>query len=375
MRGLLLRHVLGRYLIIFGATLAGLLVVFLVADFVDRARVYTGPNWIRDVAELYGWKALVAAHQLAPAALLLAGATLVSLLRKRGELTAILALGFGRRVIFGPVAAVALSAAVVLGLMDEFVVGQASRRVDEITALRFHRWGDWRSFFERKQWFRHEDRILHLQDGDVQSGFRGVTILRLTPDFDLVERLDAERMLQAGETSWRLIGVTRRRFDGQGGVKVSAFPEQVVDLGIRAAQLAIRPGRPEQMRTPVLRSQIRARREVGLPNPLFLLALGNRFTYPLCGVPAALLAAALALRPGRKASLTSALVEGLAVTLLLWGLSIIARALVTSGRMAPLIASALPLVVLVVALVVLLAVPPGATRRAVARWRLAGAGT
>jgi lipopolysaccharide export system permease protein len=182
-------------------------------------------------------------------------------------------------------------------------------------------------------------------------------------------------MHQAGETSWRLSGVTERRFDGRGGVKVSAFPERIIDLGIRPAQLAIRPGRPEQMRTPVLRAQIRARREVGLPNPLFLLALGNRFTYPLCGVPAALLAAALALRPTRRASLTSALVEGLAVTLLLWGLSIVARALVTSGRMAPLIASALPLVVLVVALFLLLTVPPGTTRRVVERWRLAGAGT
>ena len=45
--GLLARHILRRYLVIVGAVLAGILVVFLVADFVDRARVYTGPNWIR----------------------------------------------------------------------------------------------------------------------------------------------------------------------------------------------------------------------------------------------------------------------------------------------------------------------------------------
>jgi lipopolysaccharide export system permease protein len=375
MRGLLFRHVLGRYLVVFSAVLTGLLVVFLVADFVDRARVYNGPNWVRDVTELYGWKALVAIHQLAPAALLLAGATLVSLLRKRGELTAILALGFGRRVLFGPIALVGLSMALVLGLMDEFVVGHASRRVDEITALRFHRWGDWRSFFERKQWFRHENRILHLEEGDVRSGFRGVTILRLTPDFDLADRLDAEQMHFLGETSWRLVGVTERRFDGRGGVTVSHLAEQTLDLGIRRAQLEIRPGRPEQMRIPLLRAQIRARREVGLPNPLYLLALGNRFTYPLCGIPAALLAAALALRPGRRASLTSALVEGLMVTLILWGLTVVARALVSAGRMAPLIAAALPLVVLVVALATVLWIPPGTGRRALGRWRMAGART
>jgi lipopolysaccharide export system permease protein len=363
MRGLLLRHVLWRYLKITGAVLAGVLVIFLVADFVDRARVYTGPNWVRDVAELYGWKAVVAVHQLAPAALLLASATLVSLLRRRGELTAMLALGFGRRVLFLPVGLVALVAAVTLGLMDEFVVGHASRRVDEITALRFHRWGDWRSFYGRKQWFRHQDLILHLEDGDVDSGFRGITVLRLTPEFGLMERVDAQTMVHAGGTSWRMGGVTRRAFDRRGGLKLISLPEETVDLGIRRAQLGIRPGRPETMRVPVLRQQIRARSAVGLPDRLFVLALGNRFTYPLAGIPAALVAVALALRPGRGSSLTGALVEGLAVTMGLWGLTVVARALVTAGRMAPLVAAALPLIVLTLALLLLSSVPPGAARR------------
>ena len=363
MRGLLLRHILKRYLVLVGAVLAGLLVVFLVADFVDRARAYTGPNWVRDVAELYGWKALVATHQLAPAALLLASASLVSLLRRRGELTAILALGFGRRVLFLPVVAVALTAALLLGLMDEFVVGHASRRVDEITALRFHRWGDWRSFFTRKQWFRHQDRILHLESGDVDSGFRGVTMLRLTPEFELAERVDATSMEFAGGTRWRLVGVTRRTFDGKGGLKLTTVPEQILDLEIPRSLLAIRPGRPEQMRVPVLRQQIRARREVGLPDRLYLLALGNRFAYPLAGVPAALVAVALALRPGRGGSLTEALVEGLAVTMGLWGLTVIGRALVNAGRMAPFVAAALPLLALAVALAALLWIPPGWARR------------
>jgi len=363
MRGLLLRHILKRYLVLVGAVLAGLLVVFLVADFVDRARAYTGPNWVRDVAELYGWKALVATHQLAPAALLLASASLVSLLRRRGELTAILALGFGRRVLFLPVGAVALAAALLLGLMDEYAVGHASRRVDEITALRFHRWGDWRSFFARKQWFRHQDRILHLESGDVESGFRGVTMLRLTPEFELAERVDAASMEFVGDTRWRLVGVTRRTFDNRGGLKLTTLPEQIVDLDIPRSLLSIRPGRPEQMRIPVLRQQIRARREVGLPDRLYLLALGNRFAYPLAGVPAALVAVALALRPGRSGSLTEALVEGLAVTMGLWGLTVIGRALVNAGRMAPFVAAALPLLALTVALAALLWIPPGWARR------------
>jgi lipopolysaccharide export system permease protein len=108
------------------------------------------------------------------------------------------------------------------------------------------------------------------------------------------------------------------------------------------------------MRLPVLRQQIRARREVGLPDRLYLLALGNRFTYPLAGVLAALVAVALALRPERGASLTGALVEGLAVTMALWGLTVVARAMVVGGHLQPILAALLPLLALGLALLVLL---------------------
>ena len=180
-------------------------------------------------------------------------------------------------------------------------------------------------------------------------------------------------MEYAGGTAWRLTGVTRRVFDRAGGLKLVQLPEDTVDLGISRTLLGIRPGRPEQMRIPVLREQIRARRAVGLPDRVYLLALGNRFAYPMAGVPAALLAVMLALRPGRGASLTGALVEGLAVTMGLWGLTVVGRALVNAGRMAPLLAAVLPLVALTVALAVLLWVPPGAVQGLVRRRGWAGA--
>ena len=85
------------------------------------------------------------------------------------------------------------------------------------------------------------------------------------------------------------------------------------------------------------------------------------------------MAIALALRPGRGPSLTTALVEGLAVTMSLWGLIVIARALVNAGRMAPLVAALLPPAVLFLALAYLVWVPPGVGRRLLERWKPAGA--
>jgi len=100
-RGLLFRHLCAMYLRLGSTIFFGVLTVFLVADFVDRAKSYTGPNWIRDVLVLYGYKTVVAGHQLAPAALLLGAGALVAVLRSKGELTAIQALGFSPWTLYG----------------------------------------------------------------------------------------------------------------------------------------------------------------------------------------------------------------------------------------------------------------------------------
>ncbi len=102
------------------------------------------------------------------------------------------------------------------------------------------------------------------------------------------------------------------------------------------------------MRVPELREQIRARRGSGLSYTQFSLALHNRFAYPLAGIPAALLAVGLALRRGRKGHLTTAVVEGLVVSMALWGLMVVARTLVLAGRIPAGIAAWAPTAILVI---------------------------
>ena len=343
----LFRYVLKQYLVYLSTILVAVLAIFLVADFVDRARSYVGANWIHDVSVLYGYKALMTVQQLAPGVMLLAAGVTVSSFRSRGELTAMRSLSLGPGVMLVPI----LVAGMVLGgsliLFDELVVGHASRRVDEITANRFHRWGEWRFYFNRKQWFRNKDRIFYLQEGDAEGGFKDVSLLRMTPEFSLSERLDAREMHYLHGTTWRLLGISERHFNGRGGSTLSLFKQQDYDLGVSRGPLNIRPGRPEQMRTHVLREQIKARRLVGLPDRLFSLALSNRFAYPLAGIPGALLAAALALRPGRKGHVTAAIVEGLGVAMVLWGLMVVGKSLVIAQHIRPALAAWSPMGILV----------------------------
>lgn len=344
----LVRYVLRTYAVLFAGIFFAMLAIYLVVDFVDRAKVYTSQGWIWEIALVYAYKAEMVAQQLSPAVLLLAAAVAVSMLRKRGELTALGALSFGPSVLYVPVAALATVIAVAFIGFDEWLVVDASRRVDELHTQRFDTWGDWRLYHTPKQWFRSGDRIFCLRSGDVDSGFGDVTILTVTPDFDLAQRLDARRMESMGDRIWRLTDVVRRDFRPDGSSVLSQQEVAQLDLGLDRAALRILPGRPQQMHFQELRKQIEARRRSGHSTAQYDLALHNRFAYPLAGVPAALVAVGLALRRGRKGHLTVAMVEGLAVVMTLWVMMVIARTMVLTGRLPPGAAAWSPLGILAV---------------------------
>ena len=349
MRGTLLRYVLRTYLQFFLGILAAVLAIFLVADFVDRGRNYTGEGWVSAAALLYFYKGLVAAHQLGPAAMLLAAGATVSSLRKRGEVTAIRALTFGPAALYVPIGLCAAVLGLSLIAFDEGVVARAGRRVDEINTQRFNRWGDWRIYYTPKQWFRRGDRVFYLRGSDADGGYTDATVLTLTGDFRLSRRLDAKRMRPLEGTRWELTGVVERTFTPEGATQLRSVEREEVDLGTQGRAFRIRPGRPEQMRLKQLREQLVARKEVGLPTALFGLAMHNRFAYGFAGLPAALLAVGLALRPNRRGHLTVAMVEGLVVVVVLWGMMVVGRTLASNQHLPPWVAAWAPSLVLMVA--------------------------
>jgi lipopolysaccharide export system permease protein len=346
---ILFRYVARTYLTLFVGVFATVLAVFLVADFVDNANAFSGPKWGIAVAELYWHKLLVSSHQLGPAAILLAAGATISVLRKRGESTAMGSLAFGFGAFYVPIAAMALALSLSFTTMGELVVVKSARRIDDIMLGKFGRWGDWRFYFTPKQWFRKKDRIFYLRQGDPDRGYTDVTVLTVSPDFRLTQRLDAEKMTHVSGTVWELSGVLHRQFGAEGTTTLRTMKSGSYDFDVLPSAFRIIAGRPEQMRVKELRDQIATRQGVGLPIGKFALALHNRLAYPLAAIPAALLAVGLALRNTRKGSLTTALFEGLLVVVCFWGMMVVFKTMVLSEHIPPWGAAWAPVAVLVVA--------------------------
>jgi len=342
---LLLRE-MGR---LFAATLGGVVLIYLVIDFADRAHGFKGRAWGKPAAELYLNKAAVVGYQLAPAALIIAAALLITLLGRRGELTAILSIGVRPLRLALPIAAFAAVLGSSLFWLNEKVVVRAAARIEEIQVKIFNNWGDWATYHAGSSWLRGQGgRIYHLgpqRDG----GWEPATVLEIEPPFRLARRIDARRLEPSGAHGLRFLDAVETRYgpskepggsieEKRVGVLLEDFPESGSDLFLRS-------GRPHQLAWKQLREQVKLREQSGQRSREFELAIAERLAQPLQAVPAALAALGISLvlqRPRRRVPVAAAVAVGIAISLVLWAASVVVHALSMGGALGPAIAGALP---------------------------------
>jgi lipopolysaccharide export LptBFGC system permease protein LptF len=336
--GQLDRLVSVKFLRLLGATLGGVVILYLTVDFADRAGTFWGRAWGKAALELYWNKAAVVAYQLAPAALIIAAALLATLLARRGELTALFALGVRPWRLALPVAVVTAVLGGLLFLLGEYVVVRADARAEEIQVKRFNRWGDWATYHAGASWLRGENgRIYHLgarRDG----GWEPATVLEIASPFRLARRIDARRLEPAGPGKWRFLDAVETRYapSSEPGGIVAEVRADVLEENFpeTAAALELRGGRPRQLSWRQLREQTELRGRLGQPVREWELALWERAAHPVTVVPAALAGLGLILwraRRRRRLPLAGAVALGIGLSMALWAVSVIVHAAALSG--------------------------------------------
>ena len=325
------RRVAGTFLAVLGASLG----IVLAVDFADHANQFTGPGWGRAAALLYACKAAVMGYQLAPAALLVAVELAIASLKRRGEITAIRALGVSPWIVLLPCLVVGTALAAGLFVADESIVGRAGRKADEITTRRFQVWGDYSVWFGQRRWFRSGRTVYFLRDVGSDDSYENVSVFELTPGFRLSRRLDADSIRPLPDGKWQVRNGSLRTIDGAGGSTVTEIANGAVALEEPARSFAVRSGRPDQLRLGELRQEIDERRAVGLRDTPYIVELQAKLTHPILAVPIAAIGAALSLRQRRRDAVAVAMVEGLGASAVIWIGIVAAKGASLSGRLAP----------------------------------------
>jgi len=290
-------------------------------------------------------------------ALIIAVSLVVTLLSRRGELTALFALGVRPDRLALPIAAFAAVLGISLLWLGEKVVVGADERAEEIQVKRGNRWGDWATYHAGSYWVRGRDgRIYHLGP-ERNGGWEPATVLEIAPPFRLLRRIDARRIEPGpggcnGEPRlcrWRLRDAVETRYELHGGpggtiterrldLLDERFPESPADLQLRS-------GRPRQLPWRQLREQLRRRENAGQRAREYEVALAERVAVPVHVVPGALAALGLTLllqRPRRRMPLAGAVALGMGLSMVLWAASVIAHAISVAGGLDPWIGAAIP---------------------------------
>ncbi|MBS2024438.1 MAG: LptF/LptG family permease [Deltaproteobacteria bacterium] len=346
--GQLDRLVLAELARLFAATLAGVVLLYLVIDFADRGSMFRSrPDWGL-VGELYLNRAAVVAHQLAPVALILAISLLLAQLGRRGELVAVFSLGVSPWRVVLPVGAMALVLGGLSWLANERVVVGADARAEEVTAEHFKVWGDFGAYHAESHWLRGRAGRMFRLGKATGGGFEPAMVLEIDADFRLRRRLVAARMEPAGPGRWRLVQVREVRYaDSEPRLRESKADEQLEAFPDTPAELSLRSGRPRQLAYADLREQAARRELLGQPSREYRLALAERVAGVLQLIPVALLAAAIALALGRRSGprarpLSAAVAAGLGLSMGLWALTVVLHAASMGGSVPVWLAAALP---------------------------------
>lgn len=318
---------------LFLALTLGVVTLFLVIDFGDWLRIYTGKP-VGDVALLYWYRSHVAMVQFAPAALVLAAGLAVTVVRRRGEWTAMRALGASPMTVVRPIMVVACLAALGLITFQEFVVSQSGPKIDRLMVERFDRWGDFLSVYSPRRWFRVGDSLLNVRGDSNPQRLEDVRVFQMGASSELVRWIEAGRLTWVREGLWQVEDATELHFEGPeawAGRKGSF--ELALPLRPEVTQLAV--GRPEWLPLRVLQRQVPLMSALQLPTEPTRFAIHHRWAAPLAAVLAALIACLVGLRGQRGASVPRTLLEGAGLYGGLFVVGMISRSLAINGRLTP----------------------------------------
>ncbi len=315
----------------------GLVTLFLVIDFGDWLRLYTGKPII-DVAALYWYRSHLALVQFAPAALVLAAGLTVTIVRRRGEWTALRALGASSAILVRPIGVVALVLSLGLVAFQEFVVSRSGPRVDRLMVERFDRWGDFLTVYSPRRWFRAGAALLNVRGAANPERLEEVRLFNMGAASELVGWVEAPRLTFVREGLWRVDEATELEFSGP-QVKPGRKGSFEIELPLRPEVTQLAVGRPEWMPLSLLLRQASLMTALQLPTESIWFAIHHRWAAPVAGILAALIACVLGLRGIKEASVPRALLEGAGLYGALFLASMISRSLALNGRLSPSLAA------------------------------------
>jgi lipopolysaccharide export system permease protein len=282
--------------------LGGFSAIYLIVEFFERINVflYNKATWpMMGAYFLNKFPSIL--FQVSPAAVLLASMITLGLMARHNEVLAMKSGGVSLVFLVHPILGVVILVfGAMLGL-SEFIMPWANQNARAISDFIIHKKKPVATFKQSQVWIHGRQSIYNFQlyhpDRNV---LEGLTIYRFSPDYDLIQRLDA-RSAQWKEGKWVLSEASVTDFDRKGVPARNYYPELTLSLPETPSDFQIAEKNPDEMNFRQLREYVQKIEQDGYDGRKYRTAMHGAISFPFTVVIMACLGIPLALRSERGA--------------------------------------------------------------------------
>jgi len=296
------RYVLREYLKIFGLTLSGMILIYIVVLFLQKMDVIINnraPFYLMFVYLLYKIPEVIFQWTL-PYAVLLATLLVLGMLSRHSEITAMKAGGVSLYRITFPLLVLALLISLFSFLGNEYLVPFSNQRAQYLMSVEVRKEPPTSFFKNYKIWFHSGRRIFNIQLLDTEKKMlKGFTLYQFDNHFRCIQRIDAREAQWVNGTWWLYDGAIRD-FDESGSIRTTSFEkaEYAIPEDWEAFQTIERQS--EEMSYTELRAYIQKIQSAGYDATRYLVDLYAKYSYPLLNLIMVLIGIPFALKTGRS---------------------------------------------------------------------------
>lgn len=336
----LARYIAREFLKLFGYCLFGLILVYLLFDFIDRAGNFfkSDPQLIH-VLLYFVYKIPTIIFQLVPVSVLLGTLLTLALLSKNSEITAMKAGGVSVPRLVAPIIMLAVLLAGGAFLINEFVVPVATTKMKYVKKVHIKK-QVWRVKIKKVNlWYKSPGAIYFIRRFEPElMRLQNVTIYRFDDDFGLNERIDAASVQWAND-AWVADRGTQRTFAGSALTAEAPFTNLALELPETPEDLKVYQRDPEQMSFRELRIYIKELRAEGYDIRKYVVDLHSKVSFSLISVVMALLGIPWAIRSGRAGGVAFGIGVAVIIGVGYWIVLGLSLALGRSGTLPPILAA------------------------------------
>lgn len=335
------RYLSLEFLKVFTFSLIVFLSLYVIVDLFDRlARFLDAPAWV--VVQYYCNRLPWIAFQVIPVSVLLAALLSLGNLARHNELLAMKMGQLSSLRIVTPLLILSLLASLAALVMGESIVPRMNERALNLYRVKVKKVAAFQRTKENDIWYRAKgNRFLHISLMEVASGtVRGFTLFELSPDFQLIRRVDAKEARWHEGRWWLKEGeVSLTRPDGT--YRVDSFTTLALELEEGPADLAQVVRESEEMSSAELREYIERLVKSGVNSIRYKVDLAAKGSTAFVSLVMAIIGIAFALRTGKGGVMAWAGACVL-VGVCYWILLSVSISLGRGGVLHPLIAAWLP---------------------------------